>query len=65
MSLSPELRAGVALSTRRNHRSHIYRELAKTIKSPKPADIEKIAADELEHANQWKVYTQQEVSPVV
>ncbi len=65
MSLSPELRAQVLRYQRDEITGHhIYRELAKTIKSPENRQIiEKIAADELEHANQWKVYTQQEVSP--
>lgn len=43
---------------------HIYRRLARTIKSPENAAIlEQIAADELHHYHGWKQYTGQEVQP--
>ena len=43
---------------------HIYRRLARTIKSPENAAIlEQIAADELRHYHGWKEYTGQEVKP--
>jgi rubrerythrin len=43
---------------------HIYRQLAKTIKSPENRTIlEQIAEDEVEHYERWKTYTGQEVKP--
>jgi VIT1/CCC1 family predicted Fe2+/Mn2+ transporter len=43
---------------------HIYKLLAKKIKSPENAKvIEQIAEDELRHYNGWKKYTNQEVQP--
>ncbi|MBN1937910.1 MAG: VIT1/CCC1 transporter family protein [Anaerolineae bacterium] len=43
---------------------HIYRRLAKTIKSPENRKIlEQIADDELAHYKQWKAHTGQEVKP--
>jgi VIT1/CCC1 family predicted Fe2+/Mn2+ transporter len=43
---------------------HIYKRLAQNIKSPENRRIvEQIAADELEHYEQWKSYTQQEIKP--
>jgi len=43
---------------------HIYRRLARTIRSPENRRIlEDIAADERRHYEQWRAYTQQEVTP--
>jgi VIT1/CCC1 family predicted Fe2+/Mn2+ transporter len=43
---------------------HIYRQLAKTIKSPDNRRIlEQIADDELGHYKKWQAYTGQEVKP--
>src|SRR3970282_2066745 len=43
---------------------HIYKRLAKSVKSPQNREIlEKIAADELKHYNLWKGYTRREVKP--
>ena len=43
---------------------HIYKRLAKAIKSPENSRIlDQIAEDELKHYNLWKAYTQQEVKP--
>jgi VIT1/CCC1 family predicted Fe2+/Mn2+ transporter len=43
---------------------HIYKRLAKRVKSPENAKvIEQIAEDELHHYNGWKKYTNQDVPP--
>jgi VIT1/CCC1 family predicted Fe2+/Mn2+ transporter len=43
---------------------HIYRRLAKRVKSPENAKIiEQIADDELRHYNGWKKYTNQDIQP--
>jgi VIT1/CCC1 family predicted Fe2+/Mn2+ transporter len=43
---------------------HIYKRLARRIKSPENAKVlEQIAADELRHYNGWKGYTDQDVEP--
>lgn len=43
---------------------HIYKRLARRIKSPENAKImEQIAEDELRHYNGWKQYSNQEVQP--
>ena len=43
---------------------HIYKRLAKRIKSPETAKIlDRIAEDELRHYNGWKKYTGEEVQP--
>ena len=43
---------------------HIYKRLAKKVKSPENAKIiEQIADDELRHYNGWKKYTNQDVQP--
>ncbi len=43
---------------------HIYRKLARTIKSPENRQVlEHITGDELRHYEQWRAYTQQEVTP--
>ncbi|MBN2115267.1 MAG: VIT1/CCC1 transporter family protein [Anaerolineales bacterium] len=43
---------------------HIYKRLAKRVKSPENAKIiEQIGDDELRHYNSWKKYTNQDVQP--
>lgn len=43
---------------------HIYKRLAKKIRSPENAKIiEQIAEDELRHYNGWKKYTNQDIQP--
>ena len=43
---------------------HIYRMLAKAVKSPENSQVlEKIADDELRHYRDWRTYTQQDVKP--
>jgi vacuolar iron transporter family protein len=43
---------------------HIYKKLARTIKSPENSQVlERIAEDELKHYNLWMAYTQKEVKP--
>jgi len=43
---------------------HIYKRLAKRVKSPENAKIlEQIAEDELRHYNGWKKYTNQDIQP--
>src|SRR5210317_1597438 len=43
---------------------HIYKRLAKSIKDPENRLVlEKIAEDELRHAEDWKKYTQREIKP--
>ena len=43
---------------------HIYKRLAKSVKDPENRLIlEKIAEDELRHAEDWKKYTQREIKP--
>jgi VIT1/CCC1 family predicted Fe2+/Mn2+ transporter len=43
---------------------HIYKRLAKRVKSPENARIiEQIAEDELRHYNGWKKYTNQDIQP--
>jgi VIT1/CCC1 family predicted Fe2+/Mn2+ transporter len=43
---------------------HIYKRLAKRVKSPENAKIiEQIAEDELRHYNGWKKYTKQDIQP--
>ncbi len=43
---------------------HIYRKLARTIKSSENRQVlEHITGDELRHYEQWRAYTQQEVAP--
>jgi len=65
MSISPEIRRQL-LTFQKNEitEHHIYRNLARTIRSPENKRIlEAIAADELRHYQEWKAYTQREVSP--
>lgn len=43
---------------------HIYAKLAQTVKSAENRQVlERIAYDELRHAEQWRAYTQQDVPP--
>lgn len=43
---------------------HIYKRLARRVKSPENAKIlDQIAEDELRHYNGWKKYTEQEIAP--
>lgn len=43
---------------------HIYQRLAKRISDPENRQVlEKIADDELRHANDWKAYTQKDIKP--
>ena len=43
---------------------HIYKRLARTVKSPENRQIlVKIANDELRHYQSWRIYTQQDVKP--
>jgi len=43
---------------------HIYKRLAKAIKSPENKEaLERIAADELRHYHTWRAYTRQDVKP--
>ena len=65
MDLSLDLRQ-MLLKFQRNEITeyHIYKRLAKSIKSPENQQIlEEIADDELKHYHLWKGYTQQEVKP--
>jgi vacuolar iron transporter family protein len=65
MHIDPELRR-LLLVFQSNEITeyHIYKRLAKSIKSPENrAILEKIAEDELKHYHMWKGYTNQEVKP--
>jgi VIT1/CCC1 family predicted Fe2+/Mn2+ transporter len=65
MPISQELREKL-LGYQRNEitEHHIYRQLAQTIRSPDNRRIlEQIADDELGHYQQWKTYTEQDVTP--
>ena len=65
MQLSEDVR-GQVLRLQRTEitEHHIYVRLAKKVKSPENAQImEKIAADELRHYNEWKRYSQQDIQP--
>jgi len=65
MDLSPEIREKL-LTFRRIEitENHIYSRLAGTVKSPENRKVlEKIAADEMRHYEQWRTYTQQTVAP--
>lgn len=65
MSINQDARARI-LTFQRNEitEHHIYKRLAKTIKSLENRRIlEHIADDERSHYEQWKTYTQQEVKP--
>jgi VIT1/CCC1 family predicted Fe2+/Mn2+ transporter len=65
MQLSQETRKKVILFQQTEiTESHIYKRLAKRIKSPENAKIiDQIANDELRHYNIWKGYTNEEVKP--
>jgi len=65
MELSAELRQQLLVFQRNEiTEHHIYKRLAKSVKSPQNREIlEKIAADELKHYKLWKAYTRQEVKP--
>jgi VIT1/CCC1 family predicted Fe2+/Mn2+ transporter len=65
MSVSPEIQEQLLLFQKNEiTEHHIYRDLAKRVR---PAEnrriLEKIAADELRHYQEWKEYTGQEVRP--
>jgi VIT1/CCC1 family predicted Fe2+/Mn2+ transporter len=65
MSISQALRQQL-LTYQRNEitEHHIYKQLAKTIKSTENRRIlDEIASDELRHYERWKTYTGQDVSP--
>ena len=65
MSISDEIRQRL-LAYEKNEitEHHIYRRLAKTIKSPENRRVlESIAGDEQRHYEQWRAYTQQDVAP--
>ena len=65
MSIDENVRSQI-ISYQRNEitEHHIYKRLAKTIKSPENQRVlERIADDERAHYEQWKTYTQQEVKP--
>jgi VIT1/CCC1 family predicted Fe2+/Mn2+ transporter len=65
MSISEEIRQKL-LAFQKNEitEHHIYRRLASRVSSPGNRRIlEDIAADELRHYVQWRIYTQQDVAP--
>jgi VIT1/CCC1 family predicted Fe2+/Mn2+ transporter len=65
MELSPELHQQLLTFQRTEiTEHHVYKRLAKCIKSPENAKVlGQIADDELKHYNDWKKYTQREVKP--
>jgi len=65
MDLSPEIRERLLTFQRLEiTENHIYSRLAGTVKSPENRQVlEKIAADEMRHYEQWRTYTQQAVAP--
>ncbi len=65
MSISSEIREQLLRYQRAELTGHhIYKRLARAIKSPENQRVlEQIAADELKHYQDWKNYTQQEVKP--
>ncbi len=65
MSLSPEIRQKLLIFQRIEiTENHIYSRLAGTVKSPENRRVlEKIAADELRHYEQWRDYTEQDMAP--
>ena len=65
MSISGELR-GKLLVYQQNEitEHHIYTMLARTVKSSENRRVlEKIAADELRHYQNWQQYTRQDIKP--
>jgi len=65
MELSPEVRQKLLTFQRIEiTENHIYSRLAGTVKSPENrAVLEKIAADEMRHYEQWRRYTGESVAP--
>jgi vacuolar iron transporter family protein len=65
MELTPELRTRLMVFQRVElTEHHIYANIARTIKSPENRQIlEKISADELQHARLWQKYTGEELKP--
>jgi VIT1/CCC1 family predicted Fe2+/Mn2+ transporter len=65
MELTEQLRKQLEIFQRTEMTEHqIYRRVARTIKSPENrAVLERIAADELRHAQEWRAYTGREVGP--
>jgi VIT1/CCC1 family predicted Fe2+/Mn2+ transporter len=65
MSISEELRQKL-LAYQKNEitEHHIYRRLARIVRSPENRRIlEEIAEDELRHYGEWRTHTQQDVAP--
>ena len=65
MSISEEIRQKL-LVYQKNEISehHIYRRLARTVRSPENRRVlENIADDELRHYREWQTHTQQDVQP--
>lgn len=65
MELEPEVRQQLLIYQRLEITEyHIYRRLAQMVKSPENRKVlEKIADDELRHAQDWQKYTGKEVKP--
>jgi len=65
MSISEDLRQKLlAFQKSEITEYHIYAKLAQTVKSAENRQVlEHIAYDELRHAEQWRAYTQQDVTP--
>ncbi len=65
MDLSPEIRQKLLTFQKVEiTENHIYSRLAGTVKSPENRKVlEKIAADEMRHYEQWRAYTQENVAP--
>lgn len=65
MELSPEVRQRLLIFQRIEiTENHIYSRLAGTVKSPENRKVlEKIAADEMRHYEQWRRYTGESVAP--
>ncbi|MEN6577320.1 MAG: VIT1/CCC1 transporter family protein [Phycisphaerales bacterium] len=65
MDLSPEIRQKLLAFQRVEiTENHIYSRLAGTVKSPENRKVlERIAADEMRHYEQWRTYTQENVAP--
>jgi VIT1/CCC1 family predicted Fe2+/Mn2+ transporter len=65
MSISEDIRS-LLLAYQRDEitEHHVYKRLARTIKSPQNRRIlERIAADELRHYQEWRTYTGRDVQP--
>lgn len=65
MDISQELREQLLVYQKNEiTEHHIYQRLARAIKSPENRRVlEEIAADELQHYQAWRSYTQQDVEP--